>query len=87
MDSPKLAWLKKHGITVKCHDWKGTDYEGSDEGRWQAFSRDSYAIESDYFDDGFFWCNQSDLCETEDEALQNIATHLGLKLWNEEASA
>jgi len=72
MDSPKLAWMKKHGVRVVQHDWTGTDFEGSDEPRWQAviggYRNPHYCIRMD----------------TEDEAIEEAAMVLGVPLWNED---
>jgi hypothetical protein len=70
MDSPKLAWLKKHGIRSIEHDWTGTDFEGTHEPRWQAFIGDKNGMCAD----------------TEDEALAALCVEHGIKLWFEETA-
>lgn len=84
MDSPRLRWLKRHGITTKQHDWTGTDLEGSCEPTWQAFSRKAFRVQGLSCKYPVRWTTRGPLCDTEDEAIAAIAIAIGIKLWNEE---
>ena len=79
MDSPKLAWLKRHGVTVIKHNFAGTDIEGSDEPTFEACGWHSWTDKC-----GRDHETQNGWGYDEDEALQNLAKHCGWKLWNEE---
>ncbi len=80
MDSPKLAWLKKHGVTVKQHNWKGTEIEGSNEPTFEAMASHHWTdLLGHSHEDANGWGYD------EDEALTELAKWCGWKLWNEEA--
>ena len=87
MDSPRIAWMKRHGITVVCHDWTGTDFENTAEPRWQAFSSNAFRRQGPSFRHPVIWANEGDRCDTEDEAVVALAQEMGLKLWNEEGAS
>lgn len=75
-DSPRLAWMKSHGIVA--HD-RGADFFGGPAARWIAWST---------ADREEALANYSAFCAptaaTEEDALLLLALGLGLRLWNEE---
>jgi hypothetical protein len=87
MDSPRLAWIKKHGVVTyfhhnEAHGWPPTWFAGFQKW-WPELS-------------GFdFWANETARnCEsrcacagTEDEALTQLAVYYRIPLWNEEGGA
>lgn len=80
-DSPRLAWMKRHGLkTWPTRGWVGDTTcpeTGADIRQWNA-ARDGH-------EPGMI---HAPVCsaDTEDEALAELALKLGLKLWNEETS-
>ena len=81
--SPRLAWLANHN--VKTHefvsdpkDMRTFNHLGF--GRWIAFVGRSVPPHED---SNRIWANG----ETEDEALVNLASGMGWRLWNEELAA
>lgn len=70
VDSPKLAWMKKHGIATR----EITLPSVSASNRWFVYF---YGCEGYY---------QNAYGATEDEALANFARIHHLKLWNEEGA-
>lgn len=79
MDSPRLAWMKTHGVIVHRHQWIGSDFEGSDEPQFHAFTNDGT------HDDRHLWALIGDGWGNDyDEALCDWAQKKGVKLWNEE---
>jgi hypothetical protein len=87
MDSPRLAWMKRHGISVFCYDWTGTDFEGTDEPRYEGQSKKAFAIQGPSCKHPVVWTNRGPRCDTEDQAIEAIAKEIGIKLWNEEDGA
>ena len=77
MDSPRLRWMKKHGVhTEKLPDESGL------ERTWYAWVGDfNEAIEHGGDDPN---AGGYALAETEDDAILLIAKANGLRLWNEE---
>ena len=78
-DSPRLAWMKRHGITIRPI----TDFERS---LFSEFSRDlilNFAALKKRHDKYL----QTGVGETEDNALADLAEQLGIPLWNEEQYA
>lgn len=86
MDSPRLAWMKRHGISVIQHDWTGTDFENTDEPRWQARSEKAFRIQGPSCKRPVIWTNRGPCCDTEDQAIEAIAKDMGIRLWNEEGA-
>lgn len=78
-DSPRIAWMKAHGITT--HD-RGDDCFFGPDSRWLAWRAEdkTRALE----ECSSYLCPQA---ATEEEALYALALGLGLKLWNEEKPA
>lgn len=70
MDSPRLAWLKKHGLITQLHDRMDDDY--ADLEPWVCHQ----VIDRDFRVWG--------LGNTEDEACADYAQRNGIPLWNEE---
>lgn len=69
--SPRLAWIKKHGVTIHCSKLLTDD----DLEKYAAYIGDeTEAIRSGRVGFG----------QTEDEALVDLAKLLGVPLWNEE---
>lgn len=82
MDSPRLAWMKKYGVTTVCHDWTGTDLQGSCEPPWQAFAKGAH-----WTDKTGAKRHDGSLYDTEDAAIAGLAIWCDIKLWNEETTA
>lgn len=83
MDSPRLAWIKKHGV-VTYHS-----FPNEPDHCWFAGFQEWWPKLTDRVD--FFchetgWNGDSRLAEgeTEDEALATLARYYELPLWNEE---
>ena len=77
MDSPRLAWKKKHGVSVShCAD---------EEHPWSAwFASNTHADNRDGVP------INPDLCgfgETEEDALRDLAVRNDTPLWNEEVKS
>ena len=77
-DSPRLAWMKRHGINVRST----TPLE-------RAFCAAVSDIETadKYLFVAFDKSGERGGGETEDEALESLAQALGIPLWNEEQYA
>ena len=79
--SPRLAWIKKHGLTIR-HDSKiQPDAEDEFSGE-RLYPFVVYAGE--FPRDGIFAGNRGAWGDSEDEALVAWAKSHGIKLWNEE---
>jgi hypothetical protein len=77
--SPKLAWLKRHGLVCYYSDFNGESPEtGEDIRPWTCARAD--APQEVLF-------GKAGIGDTEDEACANYAAKHGLRLWNEEAGA
>lgn len=84
MDSPKLAWLKKHKV-LTYHSMPG-------EGEWAcwfaAFDEGEFKYENtaDFFcqHTGHYGDSQCGEGDTEHDAIAHLAKRAGIRLWNEE---
>lgn len=86
MDSPRLAWLKKHGVITWSHpgDEYGTPpcwFAGFQEWWPGKTGADFFCEETSCHGDSRCPCDEA----TEDEALAKLARWYNLPLWNEEA--
>ena len=86
-DSPRLAWMKRHGVITKEYPAHGDWYAGL-----RSFAEDLQHV-CDTDADILLW----ERCEhglvnlgharTEDDAIADLARKMGLRLWNEEGQA
>ena len=72
-DSPRLAWMKRHGIHTSC-------FEDADPEPWSAWQGDSSCI-AEHGKDPFFGYLTG---TTELNAIVNLAESRCIPLWNEE---
>lgn len=76
MDSPRLAWIKRHQLVLYFSDFTGKSPEtGNDIRPWTCSRGDS---------PGEVLFGKAGIGNTEDEACCDYAQKHGLRLWNEE---
>lgn len=95
-DSPRLAWMKKHGIVTyhslpndpEAHCWFAGFWDFSEdfpENEDEAANEDRTGELLFLFEHGHNGDTRTGKGETEEEALVDLCSMFDLKLWNEEA--
>lgn len=81
MDSPKLAWLKKHGLETQRNEFAGEFSEEWDDGETPAWV---CRVVKDSADMSSYRPREIAGGKTEEEACAELALIRGIPLWNEE---
>lgn len=83
MDSPRLAWLKRHGLVTEMNPNAGLESaeQGDDIPKWVC------RVSKTEGDSPHFKPNEIGGGETEDDACADLAINRGLRHWSEEGGA
>lgn len=81
MDSPRLAWMKKHGIVTYC------SFPGTDDEEWfagfQCWWPGQDNVSLFCFETGQNGDSRCGIGASEDEAMMDLAINNDIPLWNE----
>ena len=84
MDSPRLAWIKRHGVVTHC------SMPGTPDACWFAGFRDWWGDCSDgqffIWETGHNGDSRMGEGETEDDAIAHLCRRHEIRLWNEEGA-